>query len=89
MMSNDTAETRQESSTVNVSNTVLDQTLDCGLRSLGWCKSSCCRKLARLSVFVSVLVFSGLLQGFTESYFRLTVLQLAHLNNYSKFVVGT
>lgn len=62
--------------------------LDCGIKSLGWCRSSCCQKLARLSVFVCVLACSGLLQGFTESYFRLTVLRLAHFHDYPNLVVG-
>lgn len=88
MSTNNAEPPQHESSMENLRNTE-QKTLDCGITSLGWCKSSCCQKLARLSVFVSVLIFSGFLQGFTESYFRLTVLQLTHFNSYPKFVVGT
>ncbi|KAI8118566.1 Solute carrier organic anion transporter family member 1A5 [Lucilia cuprina] len=64
-----------------------DDSVDCGIRSLGWCRGPSCLKYARLKTFVIVLVCAGILQGACETYFRVSAKQAAIENGWNAIIV--
>ncbi|KAI8042565.1 solute carrier organic anion transporter family member 2B1 [Drosophila gunungcola] len=68
-------------------NNIPDDSVDCGIKGLGWCRGPGCQKYARLRTFVLVLAISGTLQGACESYFRVSAKQAASQFGYSPLLV--
>lgn len=62
--------------------------VDCGIKGLGWCRGPACQKYARLRTFTIVLLCSGLLQGACELYFRVSAKQAAFQYGYNPLLVG-
>ncbi|XP_030380533.1 solute carrier organic anion transporter family member 1A1 [Scaptodrosophila lebanonensis] len=71
---------------VNVQS-IPDDSIDCGIKGLGWCRSPGCQKYARVRTFLIVLTSAGLLQGACESYFRISAKQAATQFNYNPLIV--
>ncbi|XP_017050607.1 solute carrier organic anion transporter family member 1A1 [Drosophila ficusphila] len=68
-------------------NNIPDDSVDCGIKGLGWCRGPGCQKFARLRTFVLVLAISGTFQGACESYFRVSAKQAAFQFGYSPLLV--
>ncbi|BFF96364.1 solute carrier organic anion transporter family member 1A1 [Drosophila madeirensis] len=68
-------------------NNIPDDSVDCGIKGLGWCRGAACQKYARLRTFVLVLACTGMLQGACESYFRVSAKQAAFQYGYSALLV--
>ncbi|XP_017065364.2 solute carrier organic anion transporter family member 1A1 [Drosophila eugracilis] len=68
-------------------NNIPDDSVDCGIKGLGWCRGPGCQKYARLRTFILVLAISGTLQGACESYFRVSAKQAAFQFDYSPLLV--
>ncbi|KAH8413456.1 hypothetical protein KR009_011368 [Drosophila setifemur] len=68
-------------------NNIPDDSVDCGIKGLGWCRGPGCQKYARLRTFVLVLALAGMLQGACESYFRVSAKQAAFQFGYSPLIV--
>ncbi|KAH8308417.1 solute carrier organic anion transporter family member 1A1 [Drosophila kikkawai] len=68
-------------------NNIPDDSVDCGIKGLGWCRGPGCQKFARLRTFVLVLAISGIFQGVCESYFRVSAKQAALEFGYSTLIV--
>lgn len=62
--------------------------VDCGIKGLGWCRGPGCQQYARLRTFTLVLLSSGLLQGACELYFRVSAKQAAFQHGYNPLLVG-
>uniref|UniRef100_A0A1A9WZQ3 Kazal-like domain-containing protein n=1 Tax=Glossina brevipalpis TaxID=37001 RepID=A0A1A9WZQ3_9MUSC len=62
---------------IKANDTAEDDGMDCGLRTLGWCRGESCQKHARLKTFVTILACTGFLQGICETYFRISAKQAA------------
>ncbi|XP_037960964.1 solute carrier organic anion transporter family member 1A2 [Teleopsis dalmanni] len=71
---------------VNAHN-IPDDSVDCGIRLLGWCRGPGCQKYARLRTFVIILACAGITQGACETYFRISAKQAALENDYDPIVV--
>ncbi|EDW04211.1 solute carrier organic anion transporter family member 74D [Drosophila grimshawi] len=71
---------------VNAHN-IPDDSVDCGIIGLGWCRGPACQKYARLRTFIVVLLTAGLLQGACESYFRVSAKQAAYQYDYPPLLV--
>ncbi|KAM8717826.1 hypothetical protein ACLKA7_004516 [Drosophila subpalustris] len=68
-------------------NNIPDDSVDCGIIGLGWCRGPACQKYARLRTFIIVLVCSGLLQGACELYFRVSAKQAALQYGFNPLLV--
>ncbi|XP_062142026.1 solute carrier organic anion transporter family member 1A6 isoform X1 [Drosophila sulfurigaster albostrigata] len=68
-------------------NNIPDDSVDCGIIGLGWCRGPACQKYARLRTFIIVLLSSGLLQGACELYFRVSAKQAAFQYGYNPLLV--
>ncbi|ALC40040.1 Oatp33Eb [Drosophila busckii] len=68
-------------------NNIPDDSVDCGIKGLGWCRGATCQKFARLRTFIVVLVAAGLLQGACELYFRVSAKQVAFQYGYNPLLV--
>ncbi|EDV32122.1 uncharacterized protein Dana_GF14199 [Drosophila ananassae] len=68
-------------------NNIPDDSVDCGIKGLGWCRGPGCQKFARLRTFVLVLATSGMLQGACEAYFRVSAKQAAFQFDYNPLIV--
>jgi len=62
--------------------------VDCGIKGLGWCRGPGCQKYARLRTFILVLAISGTLQGACESYFRVSAKQASFQFGWNPLIVG-
>ncbi|XP_005174920.1 solute carrier organic anion transporter family member 1A1 [Musca domestica] len=74
-------------SAIAVNTNIPDDSVDCGIRVLGWCRGPSCQKYARLRTFVIVLACAGLLQGMCETYFRISAKQAALDNDWNPLIV--
>ncbi|KAM7353915.1 organic anion transporting polypeptide 33Eb isoform 2-T2 [Cochliomyia hominivorax] len=72
---------------ISVNANIPDDSVDCGVRSLGWCRGPSCLKYARLRTFVLVLACAGILQGACETYFRISAKQAALENGWNDLIV--
>ncbi|KAH8403159.1 hypothetical protein KR222_006202 [Zaprionus bogoriensis] len=68
-------------------NNIPDDSVDCGIVGLGWCRGAFCQKYARLRTFIVVLVSAGFLQGACELYFRISAKQAAFQFGYNPLLV--
>ncbi|KAH8378183.1 hypothetical protein KR093_009881 [Drosophila rubida] len=68
-------------------NNIPDDSVDCGVIGLGWCRGPACQKYARLRTFILVLISSGMLQGACELYFRVSAKQAAFQYGYNPLLV--
>ncbi|XP_034472776.1 uncharacterized protein LOC117780370 [Drosophila innubila] len=68
-------------------NNIPDDSVDCGIIGLGWCRGPACQKYARLRTLIIVLLSSGLLQGACELYFRISAKQAAFQYGYNPLLV--
>ncbi|XP_068150787.1 solute carrier organic anion transporter family member 1A1 isoform X1 [Drosophila tropicalis] len=68
-------------------NNIPDDSVDCGIKGLGWCRGPGCQKYARLRTFILVLALTGILQGACESYFRVSAKQAAFQFGYNPLIV--
>ncbi|XP_023159673.2 solute carrier organic anion transporter family member 1A1 [Drosophila hydei] len=68
-------------------NNIPDDSVDCGIEGLGWCRGPACQKYARLRTFTIVLLCSGLLQGACELYFRVSAKQAAFQYGYNPLII--
>ncbi|KAH8267525.1 hypothetical protein KR018_012498 [Drosophila ironensis] len=68
-------------------NNIPDDSVDCGITGLGWCRGPGCQKYARLRTFVAVLAITGTFQGACESYFRVSAKQAATEFGYNPLIV--
>ncbi|XP_013112678.2 solute carrier organic anion transporter family member 1A5 [Stomoxys calcitrans] len=74
-------------SAIAVNTNIPQDSVDCGIRVLGWCRGPSCQKYARLRSFVIVLACAGLLQGACETYFRISAKQAALEHEWNPLVV--
>ncbi|XP_073822418.1 organic anion transporting polypeptide 33Eb isoform X1 [Musca autumnalis] len=74
-------------SAIAVNTNIPDDSVDCGIRVLGWCRGPSCQKYARLRTFVIVLACAGLIQGMCETYFRISAKQAALENDWNPLIV--
>ncbi|XP_039502102.1 solute carrier organic anion transporter family member 1A1 [Drosophila santomea] len=68
-------------------NNIPDDSVDCGIKGLGWCRGPGCQKYARLRTFILVLAISGTLQGACESYFRVSAKQASFQFGWNPLLV--
>ncbi|XP_026835143.1 solute carrier organic anion transporter family member 1A1 [Drosophila erecta] len=68
-------------------NNIPDDSVDCGIKGLGWCRGPGCQKYARLRTFILVLALSGTLQGACESYFRVSAKQASFQFGWNPLLV--
>lgn len=68
-------------------NNIPDDSVDCGIKGLGWCRGPGCQKYARLRTFILVLAISGTLQGACESYFRVSAKQASFQFGWNPLIV--